>query len=439
MKKITIYLLIITASFLVSCTEWLTIQPEDTLSKDEMFESKDGFYGALYGIYTLSEKNYGHNGELMSNTIEHMAGQWAVKSESTEEKLRSHDYTTLDTQIALIFRNQYKTIANVNLMLEYLETQDFLSDEDYKILKGECVAIRAWLHFDLIRLWGPVPDRLNEAKLYLPYVTKFGYERNKYYVYNEYMKLLTDDIEQAETLLDGMPFEADFRLNYWGLKALQARIYLWEGDNQKAYDAASEVIAYAKSTTPAVYELGTLDAIGAKQYLFPSEHVFGIYDDFEAVAFRNTLYNFTQYLNELYEYSASDIRLELWENRNVQGLEQPAMNLLKYATGSGSVSIIRLSEIYFIAMECGSLAQANTLYTEFCVARGIPQVSITTETQRNSILFKEYRKEFIGEGVLFWYYKRHMTTNIPNSGHTCTEKCYVLPLPKEEVNVNLNN
>lgn len=30
----------------------------------------------------------------------------------------------------------------------------------YEIIRGECLALRAFLHFDLMRLFGPVPGRL---------------------------------------------------------------------------------------------------------------------------------------------------------------------------------------------------------------------------------------------------------------------------------------
>ena len=441
MKKTIIYLFIITISgILTSCDDWLTIQPEETLSKDEMFESKTGFYDALYGIYTLCDNNYGHNGNLITYTIEHMGAQWEVKAESPEEKLKTHQYTALDNLISNIFSNQYKVIANINLMLEYLETQKFLDDEDYKQLKGECLGLRAWLHFDLIRLWGPVPGNVNKSKKYLPYVTTLTHSRHAYLVYNEYMELLLADMEEAESLLADLPVEKNFRLNHLGVKALMARISLWQQDKETALNYANAVLDFVatlgETDENQNYYLATLNNIGRGDYTFDSEHLFGRYDDFESTAFRNNLYNNTAYLYELYEYSASDIRYMQWEDRDVEGLDAPAMNLLKYVSGEGSVSVIRLSEIYFIAMECGTLSLANELYEYFCQERGIPFDIITGQQQLNNLLFKEYRKEFIGEGVMFYYYKRHFTKNIPRNPEVCNESCYVLPLPKNEINVN---
>ncbi len=442
MKKILYLPLIITFLLGTSCSDWLTIQPEDTLSKDEMFESKSGFYDALYGIYTLCDNNYGNNGNLISGTIEHFAAQWEVKTETDEARMRSHQYNLVDDALSSIFSSQYKVIADINLMLEYLETQNFLSQEDYNLLKGECLGLRAWLHFDLIRLWGPVPGHVNTGKEYLPYVTRFTKNLHSYHVYHEFMDLLLKDMNEAEELLENFPIEQNYRLNILGIQALKARIKLWQNDKQEALNYANKVLNFVKTFTTEdaeeqIYQLGTLNHIGRGDYAFGSEHLFGRYENFETDPFRSTLYNHTSYINELYESSVTDIRTKQWVDREVDGTDAPAMNLRKYTeSASGSVPIIRLSEIYFIAMECGNLNQANELYEAFCSARGIATTSITGTQQLNTILQKEYRKEFIGEGVMFFYYKRNYTTKIPRNPDECTQACYVPPIPNKETDLN---
>ncbi len=441
MKKIIIYICFVISIGLSSCSDWLTIQPENALSKDEMFESKSGFYDALYGVYTECDNNYGHNGNLTTYTIEHLAAQWDVKSESNEEKMRSHDYKNLDSDLSLIFGNQYRVIANINLILEYLESQNFLKKEDYKQIKGECLGLRAWLHFDLIRLWGPVPSKINKGRNYLAYVTKFTNSWHTYHTYDSFMEMLTNDMTEAEELLTDLPIEKNYRLNILGVKALLSRISLWQENKEYALKYANEVISIADSLTDIngkqSYALGDLNSIGSKDYTFSREHLFGRYDDFESTPFRNILYNTVSHLNSLYEFSASDIRYMQWEDRKEDGMEAPAMNLLKYISKKGSVSIIRLAEVFFIAMECGDLSLANTLYEKFCAARGISYSSINNNKQLQDILYKEYRKEFIGEGVMFYYYKRHYITKIPRNTNNCDEGCYVLPLPKKEIDVNM--
>jgi hypothetical protein len=59
--------------------------------------------------------------------------------------------------------------------------------------------------------------------------------------------------------------------------------------------------------------------------------------------------------------------------------------------------------------------------------------ALTTE------ITKEYKKEFIGEGQLFFFYKRNNTTAIPNGAATSGNVTmgalqYVVPLPDSEIN-----
>ncbi len=436
-KRYNIYVIGLFLAALTSCNDWLTIEPVDKLSKDELFSSESGFYDALYGVYTLCNKNYGHNGELMSNFIEHLAAQWTVKTASTEEKMVRHDYASIKQQVSTPFRNQYKAIANINLILEYLEKQGFLTENEYKRLKGECLALRAWLHFDLIRLWGPMPKQDGGARKYLAYVTEFTKDRHEYSSYPQYMEQLMKDMNEAENLLSGLPLDINYRIHYMGIKAIKARALLWQGDKAKALEYAMDIINLKDDKGESKYSLANIININNEDYRFNTEHIFGKYTSFESLAFRNTLYNEEAYLNTLYENSAVDIRVNQWEERIVTGGEASAKNLIKYTNDKeGAVSIVRLAEMYLIAMECAELSVANELYKTFCKARGVEIVQLTSAQHLSAILDKEYRKEFIGEGVLFYYYKRQGTKNIPRNPDVCTEACYVLPIPLEEIDVN---
>ncbi len=439
MKILRTYILIATLISTTACNGWLTIQPNEVMSEDEMFETTGGFYDALHGVYATLKDNYGHSGGLMTTTIEHMAAQWEVKGSTTEEKLRNHDYIAAGEQVfASIFSNQFEHIANINNILKYLEIQTCLRPSDYDIIKGECLGLRAWLHFDMLRIWGPIPGFNNTVKKYLPYAQDFSTSRHTYYIYTDFVKLLQKDLTEAENLLAPFEPERNFRLNYIGVLALQSRLNLWLQDKEKALEYAEKLIGIIEEKYNTLYMFAKLDNIGFKDYRFAKEHLFGIYINFESVPFPNTttLYNNTSFLDELYEYSTSDIRTKLWKDRTLTDLSEPAKDLLKYLSGNGSMSIIKLPEIYFIAMECASINRANELYRTICQSRGLPEVTIESETQINDILYKEYRKEFFGEGVLFYYFKRKNSLYIPRNPNKCTEKSYVLDLPQREVDVN---
>ena len=76
------------------------------------------------------------------------------------------------------------------------------------VLMGEAYGLRAYLHFDLFRLFGPRwEDRSNINKI-LPYsrttdmiLNHVGYEEDVYSTADEYLDYLLEDIREAERLL----------------------------------------------------------------------------------------------------------------------------------------------------------------------------------------------------------------------------------------------
>ena len=54
-------------------------------------------------------------------------------------------------------------------------------------------------------------------------------------------------------------------------------------------------------------------------------------------------------------------------------------------------------------------------------------------TQIQNEIYKEYRKELVGEGQLFYYYKRLNFASIPGSAVSGSDDIYVLPMPETEV------
>ena len=48
-------------------------------------------------------------------------------------------------------------------------------------------------------------------------------------------------------------------------------------------------------------------------------------------------------------------------------------------------------------------------------------------------LIKEWRKEFVGDGQLFFFYKRIGSESIPYTSVEGNDELYVLPLPEKEV------
>ena len=97
------------------------------------------------------------------------------------------------------------------------------------------------------------------------------------------------------------------------------------------------------------------------------------------------------------------------------------------------IPLIRLSEMYLIAMESTtSLDEANQLYSTYMTARNVAASALTQEALTTEIL-REYRREFFGEGQMFYTYKRLGTKSMLwKTDREVTEEDYVVPLPSSE-------
>ena len=73
-------------------------------------------------------------------------------------------------------------------------------------------------------------------------------------------------------------------------------------------------------------------------------------------------------------------------------------------------------------------------------AHGIASTMITpfaSLEKGREFIFNEYRREFFGEGQMFYTYKRNGSTSMLwNSSTNIGENVYVLPLPTTEYNPN---
>ena len=238
------------------------------------------------------------------------------------------------------------------------------------------------------------------------------------------------------------------RFNYYAVKAMEARFYLWLGgdDNKaKAYDCATEVIEAQDSEGKTVFTLGSTDNIAKEDYSFSTEHILAIYDYNLKDNADNTFTTETSYSKarnvlspDLFPSGTTDIRfISLWKEYTA-GNGSVANSTVKFIQKEGSeinqLPLIRLVEMYFIAMECGTLSEANRLYEEFCLSRDIELVTLQDEARLEKTLIKEYNKEFYAEGQAFYAFKRLAVEDILWAEFPGNEESYVVPLPLTEIN-----
>ena len=230
MKKIKYIIVAIITVFASSCSDWLDVQPSDQVSEDTAFSTLFGFRQTLNGVYVELNSSDLYGKALTCELLEIMAQQYAVSSEATAySALADYDYTgaTIKDRFSSVWAKSYNLIANVNKILENCEKRrgTVLSEEYYHIFKGEALALRAMLHFDLFRLFGPVYVEDSEV-MSLPYYETFSLNQAPVLKGSEFMgKVITDLRNSLEELksdpviefgVSGMVSDSFFQaVNFW--------------------------------------------------------------------------------------------------------------------------------------------------------------------------------------------------------------------------------
>lgn len=488
MKNKFIYILALFAIITtVSCSNWLDVKPKTRLDREEIFSNELGFKDALVGCYIKLKARNLYGSKLTITTVEFLAQNWAVdNTTSTEYYLSSFDYkaTAVADNFKAIYGDIYNILVQVNDILNYMEKRKhvFENPDTYNNIKGEALALRAFLHFDILRIFGQLPQG-GTVKVSLPYLDKVSIVTPSYINYSQFVGNIEADLNAAEQLLkDSDPvlyyhisalndpayldprlkddfFGARrFRLNYYAVKAIQARFHLYTGNVAKANSAAMTVInAKAEKDQKPQFIFDAMNSFSQFNYALPNENIFCLNDiTLNKYAFDNfkktvSVANDKQKIIDIYdgEYTTNNRFNGFWKDVTAgvyQYFTIKKYDQLDSDIGTGTevrqtfdrqlIPIIRLSEMYLIAMETMNYTEAQPLYDIYRRDRNLQSKQFTDNDYKLQEIIKEYRREFIGEGVMFYTYKRLNSTTMLWRNYPIVENNYIVPLPDTEYNPN---
>lgn len=486
-RKYSLICLLGVAISLASCKKWLDVKPRTQIKESEQFSSRQGFIDALFGLYqrTATDSLYGQS--LSFGVLDVLAGRYENKASTGNwyGNLARYNYTATTTgalnverKISEIWGAAYSAIAQANYILKNIDSRrDILDDNTYSIIKGEAIGMRAFLHFDLLRLYAPAYNTANMEKPAIPYMEQFTIlpqdrltvaavtnKCEKELLEAETLLAVNKDIDQiaqnqGATSVDLFLMYRQNHLNYWAVKAALARLYLYKGDKVNALKYAKEVIDSKKFRFITAAEINNDAGTIASDMTFTSEHIFSIYvsdlrrvveDIFKQSSNNNNdlrdLYSTLSKVELMYEVTqpgyGTDIRIPgaskpLWTSATI-------VNVLyvytrKYYVDNQDnvkqrlIPVLRLSEMYYIAAEAAATPDEGLPFLNTVrVARGLP--ALATSATLEAEILKEYRKEFYGEGQLWFYFKRKNTVTIPDGvGNPMTEAKYIFPRPLAEI------
>lgn len=158
-----------------SCSSWLDLKPEDKVTDEQLFSKIDGFRTSLNGIYLDLNSSSLYGGHMLYNSIEYLAQRYDQIGMPSPVLTAKYDYDSDDCKAIFqsIWERYYFLIGNCNKIIQYGERNSYLFNEENKgLLIGEAYALRAYLHFDLLRLFGPVYST-NSTEKAIPYNLEF--------------------------------------------------------------------------------------------------------------------------------------------------------------------------------------------------------------------------------------------------------------------------
>lgn len=467
------------STMMVSCDSWLEVKPYDKISEGELQKSEEGYQKMLNGIYIDLNSDALYGQSLLVEMIEVMGGAYAIGTDNSVwgnyKDLSNYQYGTeyWRNRLDQTWNKAYALILNCNKILENIDqNQGLFTGGNYYAVKGEALALRAMLHFDMLRLFGPVYAKDSDKKA-IPYYNKQTNSPEPILTAKEVAEKVVADLEEARILLANDPVKTEgtlmsgsqdgtsnfmryraLRLNYYAVEALLARVNLYMGNKTEAFKYATDVIKTAdQGIFPFVDKSLVIGSPADPDRIFSSEVLFALTNTSRSKIHKN-FYDPSRLPNYVFRMDDNLMSNIVYGGAATTGGYQDDYRYRAnwIATGSnryfykysdmvanGSIQntmipMIRLGEMFLIAAESQSDNLANGVQYINALRRNRGVANLQTLTP--DLLKYEYIRELYGEGQLFYLYKRLnsdiITSSNANKNPKASDLIFVVPLPDSE-------
>ena len=460
------------------CSDWLDVQPYDKIAEEELFKSEEGFKKLLNGVYLDLNEDDLYGKTLGIEMVEVMGGAYTIGTDQATWgnyiDLSKYEYDTeyWRGRLDAMWDKVYASILNCNKILENMATRkELFTDNNYNIIQGEALALRAMLHFDMLRMFGPVYSRHPEQSS-IPYYVHQSMSPGDLLPASEVIDLVVKDLKDARVALANDPIltegtlmngtltgEDNFlcyralRLNYYAVTGLLARVCLYAGNKSDAFAYATEVIDAANKGIFPFVKSSSVIGTNDPDRIFSTEVLFALSHASRNLLFKNNydparlpdyVFRMDNGLMDKYIFGGglntggnqSDYRYRA--NWTATGNNK---YFYKYAdmndTGSienTMIPMLRLGEMYLIAAESQSDdLSAGVSYIN--ILRKSRDTDSLTSLDQDKLIY-EYIRELYGEGQLFYMYKRLFVSVLFSSKASQnpepSDAIFVVPLPDSE-------
>ena len=465
MKELRFIYILFALFLMTGCENYLDITPDGQVKRDDLLSTPEGVEDAIYGVYSQLRDPYLYGRELSYSALDVMAQYFESKGNNKVEALLKYDYDYSDVEslFEATWINMYKNISNVNSILNS-GLVGSATDYPAKIYRGEALGLRAFMHFDLLRIFTEQVTVNPEAEG-IPYATEFSLNTPNFSKVSQVYDYIIADLLKAEELLadEGQYIgKRDFmtmrqiHFNIHAVRATLARVYLTKGDYDNALKYANKVIAEGGRTLLKYNEIkGDVEGILSRK-----ECIFGIQSstDFYSNVYSDLWLSTSFYsLNPRPDYDAvytaggeEDYRVAAYYETQAVGSVRFVKLIDRYKVNGDEynrpadviqgINMIRLPEMYYIASEClmnkNLLKEAVEMLNKARASRGVTEMDVntTTASMLADAINNERYKELVGEGQTFFNMKRHNMpiTTIEGATLSASNNIYVIPIPDVE-------
>ncbi len=255
MKKI--FIAIVSAALLYSCDSLLEVEAENSIIGN-IYDSPENIESALTGVYyNLGGISSGPDGgELLGGDFmifPMLLGRQNATEVVWRAELGAIDYENfVQKEIADVptnfrveanWRRAYETINIINSILANIENANA---SDQERIRGEVLAIRGVLYFEMVRLWGPQYEASTLSTPAIPIVLDpinsiSDLENPSKSTVEQVYDRSEQDLGDASTILESLGTNGT-RISYYVCQAYLARLALQKNDFDNAETYAAEVI-----------------------------------------------------------------------------------------------------------------------------------------------------------------------------------------------------
>lgn len=250
----TKYLILIACLILAGSSCDLDVEPSDAITTENLVSTSSGLTNALNGAYALLKDHIQFNGTTDNNNmylrqyfqLADFAGDDITCGQVTEDPFYysfTQQHTATQANTRYFWYVSYKIISGVNTVIEAVEKNQN-PDAATQQLLGECYFLRAFCHFNLVRLFArPYSQDPNAPGIILRTSLSDDAKKARSTVSEVYASVIAD-AEKAASLMNaprGVQYAS--KEAAW---ALLSRVNLYREDNAKAIEYATDVISSNK-------------------------------------------------------------------------------------------------------------------------------------------------------------------------------------------------